>query len=57
MPTENDDPFVGAAGALLRQIEQLAPMFTTPGEMRDLAEAFALVAGTGPIKPGGVHSG
>jgi hypothetical protein len=25
--------------------------------MRDLAEAFALVAGTGPIKPGGLHSG
>jgi hypothetical protein len=31
--------------------------FTTPGEMRDLAQGLALVAGAGPIKPGGVHSG
>jgi hypothetical protein len=56
MATENEDAFTGAATALLNQIEQLAPMFTTPGEIRDLAHAFALVAGADAQKPGGLHS-
>jgi hypothetical protein len=56
MPTENEDALAGAAAALLNQIEQLAPMFTTPGEIRDLAQAFALVAGADAKKPGGLHA-
>jgi hypothetical protein len=56
MATDNEDAFTGAATALLNQIEQLAPMFTTPGELRDLAHAFALVAGADAKKPGGLHS-
>jgi hypothetical protein len=56
MATDNEDAFTGAATALLNQIEQLAPMFTTPGEIRDLAHAFALVAGADAKKPGGLHS-
>jgi hypothetical protein len=56
MATDNEDAFTGAATALLNQIEQLAPMFTTPGEIRDLAHAFALVAGADAKKPSGLHS-
>ncbi len=56
MATENEDAVAGAAAALLKQIEQLAPMYTTPGEIRELAQAFALVAGADARRPGGLHS-
>ncbi len=56
MAIQNQDALTGAATALLNQIAQLAPMFTTPGEIRDLAQAFALVAGADAMKPAGLHS-
>ncbi len=56
MATENEDALASAATALLHQIKQLAPMFTTPDEIRGLAQAFALVAGADAKKPAGLHA-
>lgn len=57
MATKNEALVSETAAALLSAIKEAAPVAGSPSQLKDLAEALALVAGADPRKAPAVRAG